>query len=78
MVRKSWLNSPICQHHKVATTDRGLGTAQRQAGTVSVRQCRLVVGMGKATNSVGFFFSEKMNDDEGKGVGMMLVITGPH
>ena len=34
--------------------------------------------MGKATNSVGFFFSEKMNDDEGKGVGMMLVITGPH
>ena len=49
-----------------------------QAGTVSVRQCRLVVGMGKATNSVGFFFSEKMNDDEGKGVGMMLVITGPH
>ena len=26
--------------------------------------------MGKATNSVGFFFSEKMNDDEGKGVGM--------
>ena len=52
--------------------------AGRQAGTVSVRQCRLVVGMGKATNSVGFFFSKKMNDDEGKGVGMMLVITGPH